>query len=208
MSLQPEVAKNIALGLNYVNEKFTFGFDAYLKYIQNFIYLKPRLENDTLQSVLTVRGAFPAFDYTQVDALFTGFDLTLSYKLLPSLSLFSKTSIVRARDVRNNIFMVNIPSDRFENKIQYNFKKNNAFISIAHQFVARQNRVEANSDFLSPPDAYQLITYQSELKIKQLTLGLTISNLLNQSYREYLNRFRYFSDDMGRNISFRIKYKF
>lgn len=104
--------------------------------------------------------------------------------------------------------MVNIPSDRFENKLQYNFKKNNAYISIAHQFVAYQNRVEANSDFLVPPNSYQLITFQSELKIKHLTFGLTVSNLLNQSYREYLNRFRYFSDDLGRNISLRIKYKF
>ena len=208
LNLQPEVAKNVALGLNYQTPKFTIGLDTYLKYIQNFIYLKPRLQNDTLKSVLTVRGAFPAFDYTQVDALFTGFDFTLSYRPIPSFELFSKTSIVRAKDVRNNLFMVNIPSDRFENKLQYNFKKNNAYISIAHQFVAHQNRVEANSDFLVPPNSYQLITFQSELKIKHLTFGLTVSNLLNQSYREYLNRFRYFSDDLGRNISLRIKYKF
>jgi len=207
-NLQPEAAKNVAFGLNYQTPKFTIGLDTYLKYIQNFIYLKPRLQNDTLRSVLTVRGAFPAFDYTQVDALFTGFDFTLSYKPIPSFELFSKTSIVRAKDVRNNLFMVNIPSDRFENKLQYNFKKNNAYISIAHQFVAYQNRVEANSDFLVPPNSYQLITFQSELKIKHLTFGLTVSNLLNQSYREYLNRFRYFSDDLGRNISLRIKYKF
>ncbi|MEY4539428.1 MAG: hypothetical protein RLZZ306_1185 [Bacteroidota bacterium] len=208
LSLQPEVAKNVAFGINYQTPKFSLGLDAYLKYIQNFIYLKPRIQNDTLQPVLTVRGAFPAFDYTQVDALFTGFDLTLSYKPIPAFEVFSKTSIARAKDVRNNLFMVNIPSDRFENKIQYNFKKNNAYISIAHQYVARQNRVEANSDFLIPPESYQLITLQGELKIKHLTFGLTISNLLNQSYREYLNRFRYFSDDMGRNISLRVKYKF
>lgn len=208
LNIQPEIAKNVAFGLNYQMPKFSIGLDTYLKYIQNFIYLKPRLQNDTLRSVLTVRGAFPAFDYTQVDALFTGFDLTLSYKLTPSFELFSKTSVVRAKDIRNNLFMVNIPSDRFENKMQYNFKKNRAYISIAHQFVAQQHRVEINSDFLVPPNSYQLITFQGELKVKHLTFGLTISNLLNRSYREYLNRFRYFSDDMGRNISFRIKYKF
>ena len=208
LTLQPEVAKNAAFGLNYQLPHFNIGFDAYVKYIQNFIYLKPRLQNDTLRSVLTVRGAFPAFDYTQVDALFTGFDLTLSYKPIPCVELFSKISVVRAKDVRNNFFMVNIPSDRVENKVQYSFKKNSAYISIAHQWVARQNRVEANSDFLVPPDSYQLITLQSELKVRHFTFGLTVSNLLNQSYREYLNRFRYFSDDMGRNISLRIKYKF
>ncbi len=208
LSIQPEKARNVAFGLNFQAKKVTIGFDSYLKYIQDFIYLKPRLENGILQPIITVRGAFPAFDYTQVDAIFTGFDFTFSYLPSKSLTFLSKASVVRAKDVRNNLFLVNIPSDRIENKIQYNFKKNDAFLSIGHQFVAHQNRVEANSDFLAPPPAYQLISLQTGINIKHLNIGLTVSNLFNQAYREYLNRFRYFSDEMGRNVALRIKYKF
>ena len=169
---------------------------------------KPRIQDDTLRSVLTVRGAFPAFDYTQVDAQFAGFDCSVLYKPLLAWELSAKVSIVRAKDIRNNLFMVNIPSDRFDQTIQYNFKKNQAYISISHQYVARQNRVERDSDFLAPPEGYSLITYRSGLTINKLNFGLTISNLFNQTYREYLNRFRYYADDMGRNISLRVNYKF
>jgi iron complex outermembrane recepter protein len=208
LNLRPEVANNLSFSTNYHNAKFIVETSIYLKNIQNFIYLKPRIQDDTLRSVLTVRGAFPAFDYTQVDAQFAGFDFSVLYKPLVAWELSAKISIVRAKDVRNNLFMVNIPSDRFDQTVQYNFKKNQAFISISHQYVARQNRVEKNSDFLAPPEGYSLITYRSGLTISKLNFGLTISNLFNQTYREYLNRFRYYADDMGRNISLRINYKF
>ena len=33
-------------------------------------------------------------------------------------------------------------------------------------------------------------------------------NLLNTKYREYTNRFKYFADDIGRNISLSFKYVF
>ena len=208
LNLVPEIAQNLSIGTTYKSKKLSFELNAYLKNIQNFIYLKPRIQNDTLQNVLTVRGAFPAFDYTQVDARFWGVDLTFSYSPSERFELTSKLSMVRAKDTRNNSFMVNIPSDRIDNSLQYNFKKRKAYISLNQQFIARQNRVEFNSDFLSPPDQYNLLSIRSGLTFSNLSLGLTISNLLNKSYREYLNRFRYFSDDMGRNISVRINYKF
>jgi iron complex outermembrane receptor protein len=38
--------------------------------------------------------------------------------------------------------------------------------------------------------------------------GISITNAFNQSYRDYLNRFRYFADEQGQNISFRATYRF
>jgi iron complex outermembrane receptor protein len=35
-----------------------------------------------------------------------------------------------------------------------------------------------------------------------------VSNLLNTSYRDYMDRFRYFTDAIGRSISLRLKYRF
>jgi outer membrane receptor protein involved in Fe transport len=39
-------------------------------------------------------------------------------------------------------------------------------------------------------------------------LGFSIFNILNTSYRDYLNRFRYFSDEQGRSIAIRINVPF
>jgi iron complex outermembrane recepter protein len=74
--------------------------------------------------------------------------------------------------------------------------------------VLEQRRVEANSDFLAPPPTYNIWRIDAGFKIKKLTLGLSVQNVLNTTYREYLNRFRYFTDELGRNFSLRIKYRF
>jgi iron complex outermembrane receptor protein len=41
---------------------------------------------------------------------------------------------------------------------------------------------------------------------KKLEVNLSVSNALNAAYRDYLNRFRYYADDQGRNISLRVSY--
>jgi iron complex outermembrane receptor protein len=38
-----------------------------------------------------------------------------------------------------------------------------------------------------------------------LAVSVGVRNLLNTVYRDYLNGMRYFTDEMGRNISIRLK---
>jgi iron complex outermembrane recepter protein len=208
INLRPEVAHNLSISTIYEHAKWGFELTTYLNYINNFIYLKPRTENGQLQTVLTVRGAFPAYDYTQVDARFAGIDFDFNYLITKQLSVKSSYSLVRAKDILNNVFMVNIPADRFENMLKYSFKKREAFVSIGNRLVLRQNRVEPNSDFLAPPPTYNIWRMDAGMKINKISLGLSVQNALNKAYREYLNRFRYFADELGRNVSLRVKYEF
>ena len=53
-----------------------------------------------------------------------------------------------------------------------------------------------------------LLIKPDKIGITQNYLSLSVTNLLNTSYREYLNRFRYYADEMGRNITLRIKIPF
>ena len=46
------------------------------------------------------------------------------------------------------------------------------------------------------------------IKNQSITFNLVVDNLLNTTYRDYLNRFRYYSDELGRNISLKIKVPF
>ena len=41
-----------------------------------------------------------------------------------------------------------------------------------------------------------------------LTVGLTVTNILNINYRENLNRLRFFADDLGRNYTLQLKFKY
>ena len=64
---------------------------------------------------------------------------------------------------------------------------------------------EVELEINTPPDAYHLLGLNAQMafdisEAMVLSAGLTIENLLDTSYRDYLNRNRYFADDLGRNI--------
>jgi iron complex outermembrane receptor protein len=86
---------------------------------------------------------------------------------------------------------------------------NNFYVKIAYTMVAQAVNVSNDEDYLSPPAAYQLLNADAgiSLKVKQqkLNLGLSITNALNISYRAYLNRYRYFADELGTNVSIHLK---
>ena len=89
------------------------------------------------------------------------------------------------------------------------FKKTNFRLNSTH--TTKQKRFHSNADFVNPPSAYTLFNFEAYtvLNIKTpLTFYFNINNLLNNAYRDYLNRFRYFTDEMGRNFVFGVKFNF
>jgi iron complex outermembrane recepter protein len=210
--MRAEKAYNTVASVQYKNNKLEFEVGAYYNYIGNFIYLKPQPE-----PILTVRGAFPYFKYTQTDATFRGVDVTTNIKLLPTLHWISKASVLRVRDVRNDSYLVMIPPNRWENQLKYFLgtqdAKRQMHISVSNRWVARQGQVVSGSDFIPPPGAYSLWSAQwggtvIQAEKSHLELTLSADNLFNTTYRDYLNRFRYFADETGRSIALRARWVF
>jgi iron complex outermembrane receptor protein len=80
-------------------------------------------------------------------------------------------------------------------------------------YTAMQNRVNPAEDFLLPPDDYFLCNAWVKIKWKTKTKNEVnfisrIDNLFNVTYRDYLNRLRYFADELGRNISLSLNMSF
>jgi iron complex outermembrane receptor protein len=67
----------------------------------------------------------------------------------------------------------------------------------------------SNFDFMAAPDGYFLLNISAGASLKsnktQYDFRISCDNALNEVYREYTNRFRYYSDEIGRNILFSIK---
>jgi iron complex outermembrane receptor protein len=211
-NLNPEKGIKWITAFTYEQEQFfNIELDAYVHYIQDYIYLRPQAEPR-----LTIRGAFPVFSYTQTDARLYGFDFTGNVQLVEYLNLKLKSSIIRARDLTEEQPLFLMPADRFQVDAFYSLSGNRRLkdirFGIGYQYVARQTRVQEGIDYAPPPDAYGL--FRSEVSANlligdnTLSVSLSANNLLNQSYRDYLNRLRYFADDVGRNIELRIKYQF
>jgi len=208
-NLIAEKAYNTILAVDYVNKSFLLQVEGYYNYINNFIYLKP-----TFPATLTIRGAFPTFKYTQVDAALTGVDLKMSYQFVNHLTWTGKTSFLNAYNLTTNEWLVRMPANRFENILEYKLSKlkklKDVYLETGIQNVLKQNHVPANSDYSPPPNAYNLLSAGlgfgiSVAKKQQLIVDFKIKNVLNTVYRDYLDRFRYYTDEMGRNYTLKLK---
>ncbi len=207
-NLEEESGVNLGLGIAKTAGKFTGDLSFYYNNINNFIYLKP---SQNLQ--LTTRGAFRRLDYVQVDARFFGADALATYQFNKFFGASAKYTTVRAYNRDTDQFLELIPADRLSGSVSFTLPKlgvfNNTILDFTADFTDKQHRVNPNVEILAPPAAYTLfnVDASSNIKIKDKTIGVSISgqNLLNKSYRDYLNSFRYFNDDLGRNITFRIQ---
>ena len=211
-NLIAERAYNTIVAIDYVNKDFLIQIEGYYNRINDFIYLKP-----TLPATLTIRGAFPTFNYTQVDAALTGVDLKVSYQFTNHLTWEGKTAFLNAYNLTANEWLVGMPANRFENTLSYEFLKINkltdVYVEAGIQSVLKQNNVPLNSDYSTPPNAYNLFNagFGFDLPITQkqkVVVNFEIKNILNTAYRDYLNRFRYYADEMGRNYTLKLKLTF
>lgn len=205
LTLEKAYNNNIAFHYQHKNVEVEAGF--YVNYFHHYIYLKP----DSLP-VQTIQGAFPSFTYTQVNALFKGLDLNIVYNFLKYFSLVSKTSIARARNLTIHDWLVDVPADRTDNALKYQFdslgKVKKLYFSINNLAVAKQTRVPPKSDYVAPPAGYDIWGAEAGCSLpffkKQMDISITVSNLTNISYRDYLDRFRYFINEQGRNFVLRV----
>lgn len=211
INLQSERALNNTFSLKWNTKKWNVQIDMYANRVLNFIYLKP----DTV-AVQTIRGAFPAFDYTQTNALLMGTDWLLARNIGKHWILQNKGAILRAKNTSNSTWLTQMPADRTQTDLTYQWtfdkKVKHAYLSVTHLWVAKQNRVPNNQDYLPPPATYHLFGIDAGVAFQwqkqDLTINLSIKNLANTAYRDYLNRFRYFADEIGRDVQCRLKYSF
>lgn len=207
-NLKSEHSTNLSLTLNYYFKK-CFGYvHAYGYYFSNYIYLKP-----VFPATLTIRGAFPTFEYTQVEAMYGGFDIAFNDSITKHIIYSTRLSLVSAYDRSQNDWLIYIPPTKWQNGIKYLLsskgKMLKPFISVDGVWVAQKGNTPQTSDYKAPPPAYFLLqaeigTYITVAK-QDVLITLTGQNLLNTRYRDYLDRFRYYADATGRNIILRLQ---
>jgi len=198
--LKPEHAISGNFTIKYKHNKTIFEGEFFVKKIKNYIYLNPKLPAE-----LTIRGAFPTFVYIQTDALFYGLDFLLVQQLTKTLTFTEKGGLIHAMDLSSDQFINGVPPFRFEHGLQYKTGDwklvNQAKFNMSAVQALKQNRYTQATDYQQPPEGYIILNAGFSLSFKHnqnIILFLNVDNLLNKSYRNYLNRFRYFSDELGR----------
>jgi iron complex outermembrane receptor protein len=208
--LIPEEAHSVSISLLQQIKIWNLNAGVYYNRIANYIFQRAGSNAE-----LTIKGAFPVFNYTQTDADIYGADLSSKLEFWKGLGWELKLSAVRGYDFRNNEHLVYIPSDRIENTIYWELnvaRNGNLYVGAGYQFVNKQWRVPPQSDYAEPPNAYHLFHAELRLKLKiykqECMINFKVNNINNSKYREYLDRFRYYSDAMGRNYQLRLTVPF
>ena len=183
----------------------------YFQRVDGFIYLQPEEEFR-----LTIRGAFPVFRYRQTLAELAGLDLLFTVEPSEHFKILTKYSYLRGQDISNDQPLVFMPPNRLSSNIQYAFSDGKHFrnsqLSLEGEYTFRQNRLNPDQDFMAPPDGFFLLTAafstSFDLGNQSFRLNLRVDNLLDTSFRDYLNRLRYFADELGRNVVVGVSWEF
>jgi iron complex outermembrane receptor protein len=212
--LGPERAWNNSLTLEWASEedRHTLFLSVFYNRIDDYIYLQPMAA-----PVLTIRGAFPGFAYAQADARLRGFDAR--YALHPGARWMAEVqaSVVQGWNRARKEYLVFMPPVQLRYHLRYSLNLEakpcpERFLQISAVQALQQSWAPEGQDYAAPPAGYMRIdaeaAYSLHLGRQHIELGLSVINLLNAEYREYLNRLRYFAAEPGRNVLLRIRLPF
>ena len=175
----------------------------YYQNIDDYIYLNP-----TGEIRLTIRGAFPVFKYEQTHAQIYGLDLMATYQFSKEFYIVGKYSYLKGDDLTNDVPLVYMPSNNIYGEVNYHistlFGLENIEFQLSNKYVFEQKNLLDSQDFVPPPPGYNLVGLKisSEKQFSKVRLKsfIKVDNLFNVAYRDYLNRQRYFADDLGINL--------
>ena len=211
LNLKNERSYNIDLTLKHISDRTRGEISIYNNFYDNFIYLNP----DT-QFTLTVRGAFPTFRYVQANAVIRGIEGNLIVPVFEHQQIEANFSVTRGYNKKTNEPLIYMPADR----VQITFHSDIPSVSwftdnyseLHLKLVREQDQYPGNTDFSNPPSGYGVVDFDLGTRISinntMLITSLSIQNIFNRYYRDYLSRYRYFIEDSGRNIILRIQIPF
>ncbi|NQX93140.1 MAG: TonB-dependent receptor, partial [Flavobacteriales bacterium] len=133
--------------------------------VDGFIYLQPLQKPE-----LTIRGAFPVFEYRQTDAQTAGVDASLEYRHdwdQPSskgpkpmaLRYEIGYSFFKGWDLQNDLSVINLPSNRAYITAEYLLQTEEYRVTgaIRYEYVFERSDIELEQDFAPPPPSYSLL---------------------------------------------------
>lgn len=221
LGLNKEQSVKISTTLQKKWTAFSVEANPYFTSVDNFMFLKP------VDFERTNRGAFPVSEYQQTKARLLGIDVQTRWNVSKRWLHFFNFAYVNGKDVTDNKPLIDMPPINMNTKIQYSKSEwNNLVLELKADVVFGQTQFPNNNfntnivvngnlqsvlvDISTPPPTYKLLHFYGEMKFKTFksgfaTVGFSVQNLFNTEYRDYLNRQRFFANEMGRNLQIQLK---
>jgi iron complex outermembrane receptor protein len=222
--LEKETSVKASITASKAYKKVYVEVSPYFNSVNNFIYLKP------IGFETTIQGAFPVWEYEQTNAVLTGIDANFKWDILDNLSYNLGLAYVYGRDVTAKDYLIDMPPLTISNRLKFEKPQwNGFFMELQSEWVFTQQNFPDNNfetqiivdgafqtvevDVSTPPPGYYLLNFYTEkefnlFKKVQTRMAFTVQNILNTNYRDYLNRQRFYADDLGRNIQIQFKFNY
>lgn len=209
--LKPENAVIFNFDIN-VRPTYNWSFNIlpYVYYINDYVFLKPQP-----LPIQTIRGAFYAYNYVQANAYLYGADFINTISFFENfLNVKSQYSINGNRESTLKGNLPNMPQPKLSNTFSINKKIKNDLHQInywvAYDYFFKQKKINTAYEIVATPAGYGLLSSGMELdfnyKNHNISLNLLAENIFNIKFKNYSDRFRYFSDGLGTNITISVIY--
>lgn len=208
-SLGAERSTGIDATLRYAVPGLEIEGSVYTNVFDGYILSLPDPNNPTI----TVRGTFPTYRFTQLPAIISGADLSVTMSATKRVNMYLVGSMVRGFDTENHQPLFLMPSDRVRLGAHIHVDDvaflHDAFADVSVLGVRRQTLFVLGQDYTNPPPGYLIadVSIGGMIDIQENMLArltVTCTNVFNSAYRDYLSRYRYFANDPGRNFTIRF----
>ena len=215
----PEVSHKASATWTKKTGRTTLEIHPYAQWIDGFMLLVPT------GAMQTIRGHFQVWEYRQTKASIWGIDLDVGHQWHEHWRSAHQVSWLHGSDTARNEPLMMMPPPTINHQLAWN--KGGWSWNLEYQWTAEQNRFPkyniavfiptenrtVDLDLSTPPSAYGLWHTRLEYQVKkqgnlQPKVGISIRNATNLNYRNYLNRLRFYADDLGRSIQLYTILKF
>lgn len=210
--LEAEHGYKAVLGGTYRNSWMALDANAFFQKIDNYIYDNIGSGVDRFHNHPS--GKYPKFIYRQDNTRFLGGDIMATFIPIENLTLVGKGEWIFARNLTQDAWLPFMPSDRYtlEGSYEWLFGDDDewrARASLEGLYVTKQTRFDPNKDLVSEtPPAYFVMSGSAEVGYKlpnnrSIRVMIVGDNILNNLYKEYTDRFRYYAHARGAQFSIR-----
>lgn len=223
LSIEPETSHKVLFSFSKNDKKYNWSLEPYISKTFGYIFIEPTGLKQT------IRGAFPVWSYDSTDAFLTGIDINSSISINRRLTFDVGASYTYAQDVINKKPIILIPPLNTFQKLKFTPLKGKWSLEFTHQTSAKQNRfpnsnfifdyiedgklVSETVDISDSPRGFQKLDAIFSILIGnknniRSNLRLIIQNITNSDYRDYLNRMRFYSSEIGRNFQIQLNFNY
>lgn len=217
--LKSERGYKFVAGAEYKEAWLSVEPSLFYQYIGNYIYDSPDKSLGEGGIHVHWNGVYPIFAFRQDNCHFYGADLNARAVLPKGFALKGKGEWTRARNATLHTWLPLIPSDRYTFAAEWQCKWGRkrqwkAEARVENLFVCKQTRFDREKELVDDtPPAYYLLNTYAEIACRigsdrTVRVMFSTENLLNNEYKEYTDRFRYYAHAPGRSVSVRTVINF